>query len=78
MSMANEITWVCCHCGHQFNEQEAHGDPEKCESCGHRWLVGFPLRLVGNEEAADEFSQEVVDERRAEAPGCSICNAKRV
>lgn len=70
----DETTWVCRHCGHQFNERDGSGDPDCCENCGHRNLVGFPLRLLGNTEAADEYSQEVVSARKDEATGCSICN----
>lgn len=60
--MYPETRYVCERCAHTWDERRPEGDdPMFCEACGHKWLQVFPLHIVGNGEAAEEFSQSVLD-----------------
>lgn len=60
---APEIIWVCERCSHSFNRPElsSGADPDCCEACGFRFLRGFPRRIIGNDEAAEEYAASVWD-----------------
>lgn len=64
-----EMIYVCESCSHSWSERRPDGDdPMNCENCGHRYLRVFPLRIVGNDEAAEEYAAMVYDavqERRS-------------
>lgn len=56
-----ESIYVCEACGHLWSENRPpDDDPEACENCRHPYLAVFPAYIVGNLEAAEEASEEVI------------------
>lgn len=59
--MSEPVEVVCEHCAHAWTWPHEDDLPDRCESCDWLYLRVFPLRIVGNADAAEEYSASVLD-----------------